>query len=445
MSEQFKTVPELPEAASVEGTDLAYTVVAPQSGGQDRKVTWQTVGQYFAQAGLVGPVGPAGATGPQGPQGVVGPLGPAGPASSVPGPQGPIGPKGDKGDKGDTGVAGAAGATGPQGPVGPFGEKGPKGDKGDKGDQGDKGDKGDKGDQGDQGPQGAQGPQGVQGVQGPQGDTGIEIDSVPPSNTNILWADTSEPGDEVIPPGGGTGDVLAKVSGSDYDSGWVTRSALAGDPAFTGAFVQSNNLANLILLQTPNNGKVVGAEVGSGSGALNGTGLPGGSLTWSANANWNRGPNGITHAVNETAVATVDAGNAAHVISADIRTQGAIVRWGLVVRYVDVDNYLSVRATTTNRIQLFKNVAGVETSLLTVAANQTFGFQNVSETYGRIKVAANEDRIFLFLNGDVVGVHLLAGGDETTFGTSTTCGLLRRLAANTNGYFRNIVVGRLIP
>jgi hypothetical protein len=73
------------------------------------------------------------------------------------------------------------------------------------------------------------GPQGVQGPQGPQGDTGIEIDSVPPSNTNILWADTSEPGDEVIPPGGGTGDVLAKVSGSDYDSGWVTRGDLASD------------------------------------------------------------------------------------------------------------------------------------------------------------------------------------------------------------------------
>jgi hypothetical protein len=65
------------------------------------------------------------------------------------------------------------------------------------------------------------GPQGVQGPQGPQGDTGIEIDSVPPSNTNILWADTSEPGDEVIPPGGATGQVLVKVSGSDYDSGWA--------------------------------------------------------------------------------------------------------------------------------------------------------------------------------------------------------------------------------
>jgi hypothetical protein len=57
------------------------------------------------------------------------------------------------------------------------------------------------------------GPQGVQGPQGPQGDTGIEIDSVPPSNTNILWADTSEPGDEVIPPGGGTGMCWRRCRG----------------------------------------------------------------------------------------------------------------------------------------------------------------------------------------------------------------------------------------
>jgi hypothetical protein len=85
------------------------------------------------------------------------------------------------------------------------------------------------------------GPQGVQGPQGPQGDNGIEIDSVPPSNTNILWADTSEPGDEVIPPGGGTGDVLAKVSGSDYDTGWVTRSTLAGDAAFVGKYAELIN------------------------------------------------------------------------------------------------------------------------------------------------------------------------------------------------------------
>jgi hypothetical protein len=60
------------------------------------------------------------------------------------------------------------------------------------------------------------------GVQGPPGGPGVEISPTEPTNTDILWADTTEPGDQVIPPGGGTGDVLAKVSSNDYDSGWVT-------------------------------------------------------------------------------------------------------------------------------------------------------------------------------------------------------------------------------
>jgi hypothetical protein len=111
-------------------------------------------------------------------------------------------------------------------------------------------------------------PEGQQGLQGLTGPPGIEVDATPPVDTDILWADTTEPGDQVIPPGGGTGDVLAKVSSNDYDSGWVTLdavptsrqvntsgtglsgggdltadrtitldpSALAADTAFTGAF-----------------------------------------------------------------------------------------------------------------------------------------------------------------------------------------------------------------
>jgi hypothetical protein len=65
-------------------------------------------------------------------------------------------------------------------------------------------------------------PEGQQGLQGLTGPPGIEVDATPPVDTTILWADTTEPGDQVIPPGGGTGDVLAKVSSNDYDSGWVT-------------------------------------------------------------------------------------------------------------------------------------------------------------------------------------------------------------------------------
>jgi hypothetical protein len=64
------------------------------------------------------------------------------------------------------------------------------------------------------------------GVQGPPGGPGVEISPTEPTNTDILWADTTEPGDQVIPPGGGTGDVLAKVSSNDYDSGWVTLDAV---------------------------------------------------------------------------------------------------------------------------------------------------------------------------------------------------------------------------
>lgn len=93
------------------------------------------------------------------------------------------GPKGDKGDKGDTGETGATG---------------PQGIKGDKGDTGETGAKGDKGDKGDTGETGATGPQ---GPKGDKGDTGIGIAS-----------------------GGTAGQVLAKASGTDYDTEWVDQS-----------------------------------------------------------------------------------------------------------------------------------------------------------------------------------------------------------------------------
>lgn len=83
----------------------------------------------------------------------------------APGPQGPQGPKGDKGD------TGATGATGPTGP---------------------KGDKGDKGDTGATGATGAAGPAGPAGVG--------------------------------VPTGGTAGQVLAKKTGTNYDTEWVNQS-----------------------------------------------------------------------------------------------------------------------------------------------------------------------------------------------------------------------------
>ena len=108
-----------------------------------------------------------GERGPQGPAGATGPAGPAG-ADGAPGSTGATGPQGPEGPKGDTGATGPAG---PEGPVGP------------------------KGDTGEQGPQGPAGPKGDPGPAGPG-----------------------------VPTGGTAGQVLAKKSGTDYDTEWVNQS-----------------------------------------------------------------------------------------------------------------------------------------------------------------------------------------------------------------------------
>ncbi len=68
--------------------------------------------------------------------------------------------------------------------------------KGDKGDEGDPGPAGPKGDTGSVGPAGSVGAAGAQGVKGDSG-----------------------PG---VPTGGSTGQVLAKTSGADLATGWVS-------------------------------------------------------------------------------------------------------------------------------------------------------------------------------------------------------------------------------
>jgi len=90
---------------------------------------------------------------------------------------------------------------------------------------------GDKGDTGVTGPTGATGPLGIT-VTGPTA----------PTNTSLLWADTSETGTAVVPLGGTTGQMLSKSSSSDYATQWTTpvtssdlalKANLAG-PTFTG-------------------------------------------------------------------------------------------------------------------------------------------------------------------------------------------------------------------
>lgn len=115
-------------------------------------------------------VGPTGATGPAGPSGALGPTGPQG----ATGPAGPQGPQGIAGTDGADGVSNIPGPEGPQGPAGPQGI------------------------QGIAGPAGADGSNGLDGAPGADGADGVGV-----------------------PAGGTTGQILAKNTATDHDTGWI--------------------------------------------------------------------------------------------------------------------------------------------------------------------------------------------------------------------------------
>ena len=161
----------------------------------------------FAFHNLKGAKGDTGATGAQGPQGIQGEQGPQG-------EKGDTGATGAQGPKGDTG---ATGATGPQGPKGDTGETGAQGPQGIQGETGPQGPKGDTGETGPQGPKGDTGDTGATGPQGPAGQNGVGV-----------------------PTGGTAGQVLQKLSGTDFDTGWVTPSG-GSEPLKKARFNASSN------------------------------------------------------------------------------------------------------------------------------------------------------------------------------------------------------------
>lgn len=117
---------------------------------------------------------------------------------------------GPKGEDGSWPVAMTPGS-GEQGPIGPQGEQGPVGPQGPKGDTGAQGPQGVKGDTGNTGATGSQGPQGIQGVKGDKGDKGDQgIQGV-----------QGNPG-QGVPVGGTTGQVLAKIDATNYNTQWTT-------------------------------------------------------------------------------------------------------------------------------------------------------------------------------------------------------------------------------
>lgn len=261
------------------------------------------IGPTGPSGGPTGPQGPSGVTGPQGPIGLSGPQGPKGdpgPTGPAGGPTGPSGPQGVTGPQGPTGPVGEpiftvfstatltpagtgnigpfaidptdndfatgnrvrvfnsatnyfegnltivstgsfrvaadynvgtlpanswtvmlAGTPGtPGGPTGPQGPSGPTGPSG--GPTGPTGPTGPKGDTGASGPRGLSGPTGASGPTGPTG----------PS----------------VAPGGTTGQVLTKISNTDYDVGWSTVSGGGGGGGGAGLGSRTSASTTTVLI-----------------------------------------------------------------------------------------------------------------------------------------------------------------------------------------------------
>lgn len=173
---------------------------SPYDGWFYNGTSWQDAGQIAV--GPAGPAGPQGETGPAGPAGETGPTGPQGPQGETgeTGPAGPAGPAGVAAGFGTPTISVGSGTGTPSATVTASGPDTAKVfafafDNL----------KGAKGDTGDTGPAGPAGPTGPAGPAGPG-----------------------------VPTGGSTGQVLAKASGTDYDTEWTTPEAGGGALYLTG-------------------------------------------------------------------------------------------------------------------------------------------------------------------------------------------------------------------
>ena len=132
------------------------------------------------------------------------------------GPTGPTGPTGAAGTNGTNGTNGATGPTGPTGPTGAAGPTGPTGAAG---------------------TNGTNGTNGVTGPTGPTGPINLAVQTGTPTDTNVLWLDTDEPG--TAGPTGPTG-----ASGATGPTGATGATGASGGippvlPRRSGAYYQS--------------------------------------------------------------------------------------------------------------------------------------------------------------------------------------------------------------
>jgi hypothetical protein len=255
----------------------------------DGSTYWNTLAYSSGPAGAAGPTGAtgpqgaAGADGADGSDGAAGPTGATGPqgAAGADGADGSDGAAGPTGATGPQGAAGADGADGSDGAAGPTGATGPQGAAGADGADGSDGAAGPTGATGPQGAAGADGADGSDGAAGPtgatgpQGDDGIEASATAPTDTDVLWLDTSTTGSAALSQAGletylngNLGTAIIPDTNDAYDIG-------SAEYKIRDLYLSANSLYLGDAHIRSEGQKVIAPEIQSGDLHLtNGTGAP---------------------------------------------------------------------------------------------------------------------------------------------------------------------------
>ncbi len=103
--------------------------------------------------------------------------------------------------------------------------------------------------------------QSVTGITGPRGSDNIITAATAPSDLDVLWIDTSEDGDAVLPLAGTTGQVLSKVDGADYNTEWTTLPTPDLSAIYTTTFITDATTARTLV--ATDSGKTIRFTSGS--------------------------------------------------------------------------------------------------------------------------------------------------------------------------------------
>lgn len=148
--------------------------------------------------------------------------------------------------------------------------------------------------------------------------------------------------------------------------------------------------------------------------------------TWKTNSSTWLQPNVLSGGVG---ILTTDCGVTDYLVSAKIRKNAGTL--GLVLRYVDANNYIYVYALNdgAEKISVRKVVAGVDSEVLASTANGSGSF----DVHLLAQVSGTKIRIFLYDNA--IGTELTV--DDAALQASTLCGIY---STNTNTLVDSFVV-----